>query len=67
MRVKQLLKKLRPKRFPYLRAALELGFMGFRTNLMVRAVDQYAYEYITISWYFFKWSGEFRLYKPYER
>ena len=49
---------------PYLFMALDLGFMRFQTQLMRQAVERYAFDYIRLSWRFFKWKGEFNLYKP---
>lgn len=49
---------------PYLYAHLDLGFMGFGTQIMRQAVERYAYDYIRLEWYFFKWKGAFNLYKP---
>ena len=55
--------KLRPYR-PYLNAWLDLGFMSFHTELMHHANERYVFNYVVLSWKFFKWGGKFNLYKP---
>ena len=49
---------------PYLDAHLDLGFVGFHTIIMKHAYERFHYDYIRVSWYFFKWKGGFNLYKP---
>ena len=49
---------------PYLRADLQLGFMGFHTEIVHRSYERDVFNYIELQWYFFKWNGRFNLYKP---
>jgi hypothetical protein len=49
---------------PYLRANLDLGFMGFHTEIAHHAYEMDAFKYIELHWFFFKWRGDFLLYKP---
>jgi len=57
------LKSLRPYK-PYLRAQLDLGFIGFHTEIMSHSWEMDAYKYIELRWHLFKWNGHFNLYKP---
>ena len=56
--------KLPKFRKPYLDFVFDLGFMHFRTVLMREAIERHAYDYIALQWKFFKWNGQFRLYRP---
>ena len=46
---------------------LDLGFLSLRTHIMCIAYERRAYEYLRISWHFFKWRGDFDLYVPDEQ
>lgn len=63
IKLKALLKSLKPYK-PYINAWLDIGFFSFKTEIMHKAFEMYAYKYIEVSWRFFKWSGNFTLYKP---
>jgi hypothetical protein len=49
---------------PYLDAHLELGFASFQTEIWHYSIERRQLTYINIRWQFFKWHGQFRLYKP---
>ena len=49
---------------PYINAWLDLGFFSFKTEIMHRAYEMDAFKYIEVRWTFFKWNGNFTLYKP---
>ena len=54
-------------RRPYLHFFLDLGFLDIRTALMYEAVERGTTEYIVLSWRFFRWGSEFRLYDTWLR
>jgi hypothetical protein len=49
---------------PYLDMYLSLGFAYLQTVVMNQEVGRDAYTYIGLRWKFFKWDGQFRLYRP---
>jgi hypothetical protein len=49
---------------PYLEANLDLGFMSLHTEVMHYNFPRDQFNYIVLYWSFFKWRGQFRLYKP---
>jgi len=54
------------KHRPYIDSHLNLGFMGWQTEVMHENFDRNTFTYIALRWYFFKWDGSFRLYKTHE-
>lgn len=49
---------------PYLRATLDIGFLKLHTEVWSEAFDRDVFNYIRLCWSFFKWSGDFNLYRP---